>query len=106
MQDKEGKVAYLNKMMNVVGIFLGEPVPAKPLKVSVSALLWDSLHAHLHACAQRHVAFAKPCCGCAVAVAMQIVAGVEPDSTNLFLQMLGKAARKGDAADVVQVGQL
>jgi hypothetical protein len=36
-------------------------------------------------------------------VALQIVAGVDADATNVFLQMLGKAARKGDAADVVQV---
>lgn len=34
---------------------------------------------------------------------MQIVAGLEPENTNLFLQMLGKAACMGNAADAVQV---
>ncbi len=32
-------MTYLNKMINVVGIFLGEAVPAKPLKVSLTAPL-------------------------------------------------------------------
>jgi hypothetical protein len=31
------------------------------------------------------------------------VAGLEPENTNLFLQMLGTAARMGTAADAVQV---
>jgi hypothetical protein len=35
---------------------------------------------------------------------LQIVAGLEPENTNLFLQMLGTAARMGPAADAVQVG--
>lgn len=34
---------------------------------------------------------------------MQIVAGLEPENTNVFLQMLGRAARMGPAADAVQV---
>mmetsp|Transcript_13605 Transcript_13605/g.29130 ORF Transcript_13605/g.29130 Transcript_13605/m.29130 type:complete len:548 (+) Transcript_13605:262-1905(+) len=63
IQDKEAKVAYLSKIINTVSIFLGEPCPAKALK---------------------------------------IVAGLEPENTNIFLQMLGKACRMGDAADVVQ----
>ena len=33
----------------------------------------------------------------------QIVAGLEPENTNVFLQMLAAAARQGTAADVVQV---
>ena len=33
----------------------------------------------------------------------QIVAGLEPENTNVFLQMLGEACRVGNAADVVQV---
>lgn len=37
MQDKEGKVAYLNKIIAVVGLALGQPVPAKPLKVGALA---------------------------------------------------------------------
>ncbi len=36
MQDKEGKVRYLSKVIDTVGIFLNEHVPAKPLKVSMS----------------------------------------------------------------------
>jgi TRAF3-interacting protein 1 len=32
----------------------------------------------------------------------QIVAGLEPEATNTFLQMLGRAARMGSAADAVQ----
>ncbi|KAF6261782.1 microtubule-binding protein MIP-T3-domain-containing protein [Scenedesmus sp. NREL 46B-D3] len=63
IQDKEGKVAYLTKITAVVSMALGEPVPAKPLK---------------------------------------IVAGLEPENTNLFLQMLGTAARMGSAASAVQ----
>lgn len=35
MQDKEGKVRYLTKIIDTIGIFLNEHVPAKPLKVSV-----------------------------------------------------------------------
>lgn len=34
---------------------------------------------------------------------LQIVAGLEPDHTNTFLQMLGRAAHMGPAADAVQV---
>jgi hypothetical protein len=34
---------------------------------------------------------------------MQIVAGLEPEHTNTFLQMLGQAARMGPAANAVQV---
>ncbi|KAF8058316.1 TRAF3IP1 [Scenedesmus sp. PABB004] len=55
-QDKEGKVAYLAKIISVVGLALGQP----------------------------------------------IVAGLEPEATNAFLQMLGAAARLGPAADAVQ----
>lgn len=33
LQDKEGKVAYLNKIVAVVGLAINQPVPAKPLKV-------------------------------------------------------------------------
>ena len=34
---------------------------------------------------------------------MQIVAGLEPENTNVFLQMLGNACRVNDGADAVQV---
>lgn len=33
LQDKDAKVNYLTKIIDVVGLFLGEHVPAKPLKV-------------------------------------------------------------------------
>lgn len=33
LQDKDNKVAYLNKIISVVSLALNEPVPAKPLKV-------------------------------------------------------------------------
>lgn len=33
---------------------------------------------------------------------LQIVAGLEPEHTNTFLQMLGQAARQGDGAIAVQ----
>lgn len=33
VQDKDAKVTYLQKIIDVVGIVLGEHVPAKPLKV-------------------------------------------------------------------------
>lgn len=61
--DKESKVAYLAKIINVVSMVLGEAVPAKPLK---------------------------------------IVAGLEPENTNVFLQMLGKACRMNNGAAAVQ----
>lgn len=38
-----------------------------------------------------------------VSAALQIVAGLEPEHTNAFLQMLGRAARMGPAVDAVQV---
>lgn len=63
LQDKDSKVLYLTKIINVVAMALGESVPAKPLK---------------------------------------IVAGLEPENTNAFLQLLGKACTQGDASDCVQ----
>ncbi|GAX84615.1 hypothetical protein CEUSTIGMA_g12036.t1 [Chlamydomonas eustigma] len=63
LQDKDAKVTYLTKIINVVAIALRQPVPAKPLK---------------------------------------IVAGLEPENTNTFLQMLGSASRQGTAAEIVE----
>jgi hypothetical protein len=37
VQDKDAKVAYLTKAIAVVSLVLGQPVPAKPLKVWVAA---------------------------------------------------------------------
>jgi dihydrodipicolinate synthase/N-acetylneuraminate lyase len=39
-----------------------------------------------------------------LAAVMQVVAGLEAENTNTFLQMLGAAAKLGPAADAVQVG--
>ena len=63
VKDKEGKVAWLTKIIACVGLALGEHVRAKPLK---------------------------------------IVAGLEPEHTNAFLQQLARAASEGDAADAVR----
>jgi TRAF3-interacting protein 1 len=57
----------VQKIMNVVGIVLGQPVPAKALK---------------------------------------IVAGLEPENTNVFLQMLGRACKMSSGAAAVQVRQM
>ena len=38
-----------------------------------------------------------------VSVPLQIVAGLEPENTNVFLQMLASACRQGPADDAVQV---
>ena len=63
--DKEAKVTYLRKMISVVEMVSGQPVPCDPLKV---------------------------------------VAGLEPEATNTFLQMLGQATDRGNgAAEVAQV---
>eukprot|EP00878_Enallax_costatus_P030650 GHUV01033417.1.p2 GENE.GHUV01033417.1~~GHUV01033417.1.p2 ORF type:complete len:103 (-),score=18.34 GHUV01033417.1:601-909(-) len=35
LQEKEGKVAYLTKVIAVVSLALNQPVPAKPLKVII-----------------------------------------------------------------------
>ena len=48
LQDKDAKVAYLSKIINVVSIVLGQPCPARPLKVLgvemgsgvVDAIIW------------------------------------------------------------------
>jgi len=37
---------------------------------------------------------------------LQIVAGLEPETTNHFLQMLGRAARSTYAAEIVQVNMV
>ncbi len=37
LQDKDAKVVYLTKIINLVALFLVEDVTARPLKVSQSA---------------------------------------------------------------------
>ncbi|GBG59139.1 hypothetical protein CBR_g32156 [Chara braunii] len=71
VKDKEGKVRFLNKIINCVGIALSSHVPARPLK---------------------------------------IVAGLEAENTNTFLQMLAMAAsakvsRSKEAVEQVLAGQ-
>lgn len=63
IKDKDSKVAYLNKIINCVGVTLDAFVPARPLK---------------------------------------IVAGLEPEKTNVFLQMLARAAGSGNGAEAVR----
>ncbi|GLI70554.1 hypothetical protein VaNZ11_015474 [Volvox africanus] len=63
IQEKDAKVAYLRKIIDVVSMTLGEQCPARPNK---------------------------------------IVAGLEPENTNIFLQMLGRACRKGNGADAAK----
>ncbi|PNW76618.1 hypothetical protein CHLRE_11g467739v5 [Chlamydomonas reinhardtii] len=63
IQEKDAKVAYLKKIIEVVSMVLGEQCPARPNK---------------------------------------IVAGLEPENTNIFLQMLGRACQKGNGAKAVQ----
>jgi hypothetical protein len=40
MQDKDGKIAYLTKIIAVVSLALDQPVPAKPSKVSHTQSYW------------------------------------------------------------------
>jgi len=64
-KDKEGKINYLTKMINVVGIITNQSLKVNPLKV---------------------------------------VAGMEPDQTNIFLQLLGESAltKVEESKDVVK----
>ncbi|GAQ86389.1 hypothetical protein KFL_002860130 [Klebsormidium nitens] len=64
IKDKDGKVAYLTKIINCVGLALDQNVPARPLK---------------------------------------IVAGLEPENTNRFLQMLAEAATSGSPSSQLAV---
>ncbi|KXZ48233.1 hypothetical protein GPECTOR_29g14 [Gonium pectorale] len=63
IQEKDAKVAYLRKIIDVINLVLGEQCPARPNK---------------------------------------IVAGLEPENTNIFLQMLGKACKKSSGSDAVK----
>ncbi|KAK9806966.1 hypothetical protein WJX72_008820 [[Myrmecia] bisecta] len=56
IQDRNGKMSYLQKIFDAVSASVGHPVPAQPAKV---------------------------------------VAGLEPELTNVFLQMLADAAQQG-----------
>lgn len=116
-QDKEAKVAYLEKLIAAVGLALGAEVPAKPLKVRAALVTWGpglrAVGAGGRACGFRldsvHKAAGKPrrfglrCCSNSPQT-NQIVAGLEPENTNVLLQMLGRAARAGDGAEAVRVG--
>ncbi|PNH08458.1 TRAF3-interacting protein 1 [Tetrabaena socialis] len=63
IQEKDAKVLYLKKIIDVVVLTVGQPCSARPNK---------------------------------------IVAGLEPENTNVFLQMLAKACRKNNGADAVK----
>lgn len=63
-QDRDGKMAYLQKIFDTVSLATGQAVVASPAKV---------------------------------------VAGLEPEATNAFLQLLGMAAQAGNGAAAVQV---
>jgi hypothetical protein len=90
-------MAYLQKMIDCISNTLGEQVLAKPAKVRT----WH------HQCKHDHH---QQTVGALLTVALQmllttgamlqIVAGLEPEQTNLFLQMLARAA-----AQTVQVTQ-
>ncbi|ORX47862.1 hypothetical protein BCR36DRAFT_584568 [Piromyces finnis] len=64
-KDKEGKIKYLTKIINVVGILTNQSLKINPLKV---------------------------------------VAGMEPDQTNIFLQLLGEVAitKVEESKDIVK----
>jgi hypothetical protein len=86
-------------MMDVVSLVLNEPVPAKPQKARPKA------HAPtLNQYCSQLITMAPYASLHAILAWTQIVAGLEPENTNLFLQMLGSAARVGNGADAVQVG--
>lgn len=46
-QDKEGKIAYLQKMIDCVSASLGAPVEARPAKVCCTEGLVESFASHL-----------------------------------------------------------
>lgn len=55
-QDKDAKVAYLSKIIDVVGIALGQHVPARPLKVGLYPNSLAQLLAASARCAVTHTA--------------------------------------------------
>lgn len=122
-QEKDAKVNYLRKIIDVVSIVMGQPVPAKPNKVckrvprdwrstvSVMTLVKLSLvrpddSTQLLGCRNRllwSVIYVVLAFDVIMLVCLQIVAGLEPENTNIFLQMLGQACRMSDGSDAVRV---
>ncbi|KAH9552070.1 hypothetical protein CY35_09G044800 [Sphagnum magellanicum] len=78
IKDKESKVKYLWKIINCVGITLNASVPARPLKEIRSESECPVLNSHMSNF--QHV--------CKI---VQIVAGLEAEQTNVFLQMFAIA---------------
>lgn len=95
MQDRAGKVAYLQKIFDAVSITLQQSVPADPSQVYQGN---DFQHykgsmAHIPSATCSSLLFlinTSPLFNL-----VQVVAGQEPEKTNKFLQMLGQAALKG-----------
>ena len=82
MQDKEGKVSYLQKIIDYISTTLSEPVAAKPAKVpNFSQTITSKFHPKI-----------PSLLNVGSNMVLQIVAGLEPEATNLFLQMLARAA--------------
>lgn len=73
---------YLQKMIDSVSTALGEQVLAKPAKV------WCCLYQRWN---DHHLPISLSLC-CTPSSMLQIVAGLEPEQTNMFLQMLARAA--------------
>lgn len=81
MQDKAGKIRYLEKVFQTVEASTGRPIAADAAKVRI-------LGVHCQATA------AKPTSLIATLHAEQVVAGLQPEQTNAFLQQLAEAAKK------------
>lgn len=104
-QEKEAKVAYLQKIIDVVGQVLGQPVPAKPSKVGARGSGGERTQRAGLAQRRPLQSPAKPSTRATphAHAHAQIVAGLEPENTNVFLQMLGRACRMNNGAQAVQV---
>ena len=108
-------MGYLTKIIEVVSICTGEPEPAKPLKVgavqcgSARALALLPAGPVAMRLGREQSTLRSACLAgfrviliLGVIPLLQIVAGLEPESTNAFLQLLGQAARQGDGVAAVQ----
>lgn len=74
--------------------------PARGHSAAVYGFMCGTQPQALASRASAHRGFACACVG------LQIVAGLEPENTNILLQMLGKACRKSNGADAVKVSFL
>ena len=76
VQDKAAKLGYLQKAFAAVQAATGKQVVADPAKVHTAALPFG-----LHSCSSQ------------TATWLQVLAGLEPEHTNSFLQLLAEAGR-------------